>query len=346
MANDALNRKFNEREAQKNREFQTAEREASQQFNLDMWNMNNEYNSFSAQAERAREAGFSPESILGNQSSSQPVTTTPQAGAQASFTSQMSPVLSGLVKQMSEIDLINAEKDKVKSETKGQNLENDFFEKSQTDRLKQIQHSTRSMELDNLLKSKEFEKLDIDIKTAQESFNWLARFNQAQYDTMMVNLNVLRSDFILNMQNYENMQKEGALIDEKIQTENLVQEGQRLDNQAQRYSNVELKYRAEFAKSTGLPIDTPPFEFQYKLWKDGLMPSYCDEVIKPMNEATFKPNDWYVTESQYKSEQSDYGGELTVFGVDVGGFDNKDHSSSSYSRTFDSRKAHTSPHSR
>lgn len=55
-----INNEFNASEALKNREFQTSEREASQQWNLDQWNRENAYNDPSAQRARMEAAGFNP----------------------------------------------------------------------------------------------------------------------------------------------------------------------------------------------------------------------------------------------------------------------------------------------
>lgn len=55
-----INNEFNASEALKNREFQTSEREASQQWNLDQWNRENAYNDPSAQRVRMEAAGFNP----------------------------------------------------------------------------------------------------------------------------------------------------------------------------------------------------------------------------------------------------------------------------------------------
>lgn len=55
-----INNEFNASEALKNRNFQTSEREASQQWNLDQWNRENEYNDPSAQRARMEAAGFNP----------------------------------------------------------------------------------------------------------------------------------------------------------------------------------------------------------------------------------------------------------------------------------------------
>lgn len=290
LVNDSVNRDWNAEEAEKNRQFQREEREAAQQFNIDMWNMNNEYNSFKAQAERAREAGFAPDAILGNQSKSNPVTTSPQAGAQASFTSTMSPVLAQSARAIAETELLVAQRDKVIAEARGKKLENDFFSSSYEDRLKQIAHATKKMEIDN--------------KSAEESFNWLAKFNEAQYETMLVNLNVLRISFLNEMKRGENLVKEGQLIDEKIETENTVQEGNR-------YNNLIDKYRAEFSKETGIALGTSEFEFNFQLWEKGKFNKYCNQVVSKYSDAHLKPSDKVVNVGKnQKTEDVDYSGRV------------------------------------
>lgn len=58
-----INNEFNASEALKNRNFQTSEREASQQWNLDQWNRENAYNDPSAQRARMEAAGFNPYNV-------------------------------------------------------------------------------------------------------------------------------------------------------------------------------------------------------------------------------------------------------------------------------------------
>lgn len=58
-----INNEFNASEALKNRDFQTSEREASQQWNLDQWNRENAYNDPSAQRARMEAAGFNPYNV-------------------------------------------------------------------------------------------------------------------------------------------------------------------------------------------------------------------------------------------------------------------------------------------
>lgn len=81
-----INNEFNASEALKNRDFQTSEREASQQWNLDQWNRENAYNDPSAQRARMEAAGFNPYNMnIGTGSASTSgAQSSPGSGSQAS----------------------------------------------------------------------------------------------------------------------------------------------------------------------------------------------------------------------------------------------------------------------
>lgn len=81
-----INNEFNASEALKNRDFQTSEREASQQWNLDQWNRENEYNDPSAQRARMEAAGFNPYNmnIDAGSASTSGAQSSPGSGSQAS----------------------------------------------------------------------------------------------------------------------------------------------------------------------------------------------------------------------------------------------------------------------
>lgn len=80
-----INNEFNASEALKNREFQTSEREASQQWNLDQWNRENTYNDPSAQRARMEAAGFNPYNmnIDAGSASTSGAQSSPGSGSQA-----------------------------------------------------------------------------------------------------------------------------------------------------------------------------------------------------------------------------------------------------------------------
>ena len=81
-----INNEFNASEALKNRDFQTSEREASQQWNLDQWNRENTYNDPSAQRARMEAAGFNPYNmnIDAGSASTSGAQSSPGSGSQAS----------------------------------------------------------------------------------------------------------------------------------------------------------------------------------------------------------------------------------------------------------------------
>lgn len=81
-----INNEFNASEALKNRNFQTSEREASQQWNLDQWNRENAYNDPSAQRARMEAAGFNPYNmnIDTGSASTSGAQSSPGSGSQAS----------------------------------------------------------------------------------------------------------------------------------------------------------------------------------------------------------------------------------------------------------------------
>lgn len=81
-----INNEFNASEALKNRTFQTSEREASQQWNLDQWNRENAYNDPSAQRARMDAAGFNPYNmnIDTGSASTSGAQSSPGSGSQAS----------------------------------------------------------------------------------------------------------------------------------------------------------------------------------------------------------------------------------------------------------------------
>ena len=81
-------RKFNAEQAELNRQFQTGEREAAQDWNLEMWNKQNEYNTPKAQLERAMAAGINPnaavQGISGSSNAGSVQGSSGQSGSQAS----------------------------------------------------------------------------------------------------------------------------------------------------------------------------------------------------------------------------------------------------------------------
>lgn len=113
------NNQFNAQQAAINRQFQTEEREAAQEWNYSMWQEQNEYNSPEQQYNRLIAAGMNPSTALqmlsqtGNTAGS--VATTPQPGSVASAAGVAQPgsMIALAAKNAAETSLIKGETESV-----------------------------------------------------------------------------------------------------------------------------------------------------------------------------------------------------------------------------------------
>lgn len=286
LLNDHFNRKYNAREAERNREFQREEREAAQQFNIDMWNMNNEYNSLSSQVDRAVDAGFSPNAILegGSQESSM-VQTSPMAGAQSSFQSSMSPVLAGLSKTLAETDLI-------KQQARGQALSNSFDAQSMESRLKLIDKNVEGISTTIKKDLAEIGKTDIETKTLKKAFEYFADFQDVELDVRLAELNKLRNENLKVVEEIKNTKKQGTLLDKQAQIADEQIESLSQDN--------ELKsLEVEISQVTGIPVGTPESDAVLYMWATGSLPDYVRDVRTPLERSSWRPTDYAVPSGLY-----------------------------------------------
>lgn len=320
---------FNAQEAQKNRDFQREERIASQQFNLDMWNMNNEYNSLSSQIDRAKEAGVNPNAILGNGSNvaSQPVKTNPMSGAQASYNSGMPAALLSQAKTIAEIE-------KIKAETKGKNLENDFFQKTFDERVKQVGLETEKLSTEMQKDLADIGKTDIETKTLEKSFEYLGRMNETELQLMNQELTNLYNqnekviqEIITEQKKQSQIDKQMEVMDADIRNTNMdtIHTAHEIVNLDQKTmtekANTEKTYyemtikrlEAGVSKATSIPIGTPEFLAQYWLFLTGQLQSYIDNVVAPSEQATWKPSDWRMDFGNYHKSSRGFQGYKGIF---------------------------------
>lgn len=313
---------YNAQEAEKNRDFQREERIATQEFNLDMWNMNNEYNSLSSQIDRAKEAGVNPNAILGNGSNvaSQPVKTTPMSGAQASYSSGMPAALLSQAKTIAEIE-------KIKAETKGKNLENDFFQKTFDERVKQVGLETEKLSTEMQKDLADIGKTDIETKTLEKSFEYLGRMNETELQLMNQELTNLYNqnekviqEIITELKKQENIDASTRNIN--MDTQHTAHEIVNLDQKTMtEIANTEKSYyemtikrlEAGVSKATSIPIGTPEFQAQYWLFITGHLQSYIDNVVAPTEQATWKPRDWEMPYSNYHRSIRGFQGYKGIF---------------------------------
>lgn len=161
---------YNSREAEKNRNFQREERLQAQEYNTEMWNKTNEYNSIGAQLERAKEAGVSPNAIIGqggNMAFSGP-TSSPMSGNAASSVGMFN---SNIMANAADIAKADAERRNIESDTSWNNASLDA-------------------RLDFL--DKQIDKLGIDIDLGKQQKDFLTTKNSLEIQTMTEELNLLK----------------------------------------------------------------------------------------------------------------------------------------------------------
>ena len=302
---DAENRMFNAKEAEKNRAFQTEERLATQAYNESMWQKNNEYNSLSAQIQRAKEAGISPNAIVGGQYTSpqsSPVTSSPQSGSQASYSSSLpsgilgqSPAMMTSISQLASgasQSILNMQEYQEKKETfderkKAFALDNIIKDSTNKEILSKVGLNNVSIEAQ--LQAIEIieKKSPLELKIMNEELNNLL----IQYKEKEANIKLIdaqtetekeRKELVDAQTETEKERKE--LVEAQTYTE--ISKDGLLEEQitAQEIQNEMQEFRNVFSKLTGIPIDTPEFAFTYDLWKNGSWLDYCNHITNMFNE--------------------------------------------------------------
>lgn len=241
---------FNKAEAAANREFQTSEREAAQQWNLEQWNRENEYNSPVEQMKRAIAAGINPNAVAGSiggaGSQAGQVRTSGQSGAQASVSQPPMPTsyssaISNIAQSLNTI----WQNDKVRSETEGQNIANKYADERNRVEINKLNAETKkqiaSADLDReqrqnvrqmtrALKLKtplEVKQLEIAYQAVQQEIrNARATESKINEETREIgaraDLNVAQTKNV--DASTENLNKEGKILDEKLIYENAIAE--------------------------------------------------------------------------------------------------------------------------
>lgn len=139
-----MNNEFNALEAAKSRDFITSERESQNQWNLDQWNRENEYNSAAAQRARLEEAGLNPYlmmsggsagtagSVVGGSTSSGPQASSASAPAQVPAQFAFSDIDGSILEGINSFFNIKNKKE----QTRGLTLNNDLLAQFGSDRSK------------------------------------------------------------------------------------------------------------------------------------------------------------------------------------------------------------------
>lgn len=127
-------------QAAMNRQYQTAEREAAQDWNLQQWNRENEYNSAKSQYDRLILAGMNPATALqtlsGSDNTANQLATSPQSGSMASPPGSIAGSLADLIGNSANTFWQN---ELLRQQTIGKGIENSYAPKLNEAQLKQIE---------------------------------------------------------------------------------------------------------------------------------------------------------------------------------------------------------------
>lgn len=331
-------REFNAEQAELNRTFQRDERLAAQAFDLDMWNLNNDYNDIGSQIERARAAGVNPMALLGGDyksAQSNPVTTQPQSGSAATSSaggsvgsaliSSTAPLLAsavGGVKQLADAKVANQTLPLVKAELQSR-VEHNYA------LIQKYAHENGYTDIQRDMVAKSIGWMDglnqaeIKVKTAaatrdyNECYEIYQRIaeskNRMANDDARVAIERDVADANIHNINADTTSKDIAntYADRTLAAQMTIEE----------ISAWEAEKRRQFAKDYDLVLGTSEFEFAWQLHCKGRYAEYCDMVIAPAEQATWKPEDYKQT---YKDG-------LKIFGIPL--FD-KDNTEYAFPRSY------------
>lgn len=186
----AQQRRFEQNEAQKQREWNEAMQDKANDFSLQMWNMTNEYNSPSAQRARMEEAGLNPLYYGLDGSSANGFESAQALGFdRASASSFDNPITTAIESAMipKKMEQLQAQIDNLNANTakQGQETETEIKRRQQME----VQIQKDRQEIDNMIKSGELTGKNINL--AEKALEWYDRLQQANvsYQESMSRLN-------------------------------------------------------------------------------------------------------------------------------------------------------------
>lgn len=262
---------FNAEQAQLNRDYQTSERIASQEWNEQMWHKNNEYNSASAQVQRMLQAGINPNTAFGNgysSAESAAPTTTPQAGSAASYSSSMaSSILSALTDQ----NLKMAQIDNLKANTESTEINTKYIGKRATAEIAKIYSDIGVNDFNKDLQERTFALFD--------------KKTRAECDVMMETLNKLRNENLEILKNIDLKDAEIQKIFSDIELNK--KQGNKLDAETtgQNIDNAIQQIVLEFSDATDIPVGASEQQSLFYLWKEGKMQDVYDKIKMNQSES-------------------------------------------------------------
>lgn len=178
FVNGILDRRQERKLAEEQRNWNEEMMDKQNEWSLDMWNRTNEYNSPLEQIKRLRDAGLNPLYYgLDGSSANGLESAQPLGYDRASMKGLANPIqgaLDGYAQMTSlqkDVELKNAQIDKIKSDTKGVDLDNEWKDKTMEARVQseELKNSVTREQIENF--KKEREKMDKEITKLIEEAN-------------------------------------------------------------------------------------------------------------------------------------------------------------------------------
>lgn len=203
------------RQAELNRQFQREERLATQEWNLEMWNRENEYNTPKNQLQRLIDAGVNPNSYFNNMSNvaNGAPKSSPMSGAQASPVSPPTSLIGSGIANYYQNKLLASQSKLVDAEAEGQQQNNDVFDvKFFTD----IRSAWKQMDVADA----QISKYNEEVKKLKSETHGIDLSNAITEQTTQEQIDMIKLTYSTMLIEYENAKKQGNLLDEQIETEN------------------------------------------------------------------------------------------------------------------------------
>lgn len=178
-------------ENSKTREYNLELAKLQNKWNVQQWNNENAYNSPTAQIERMREAGLNPDmmyggGVSGNLSASSPSMTSGAAASPMDFSSLANKkTVFDAALQTAQLNQINAQTDKIKSETQGVDIDNKYkpLEKELGLQLTDTEIRKNKATIDNIIASSEKikqETLNLSVDMYNKLLDYVVKSNSVQ----------------------------------------------------------------------------------------------------------------------------------------------------------------------
>lgn len=304
---------YNAEQAGINRDWQTNERIAAQEYYTDLFNQANEWNSIGSELERGRAAGVSPSAIISgkfNSPSAQPSMPHVGSGSQASTSSggaigsalvgampNMLNATGSFVKNMTDSfvarDMLGLNKQYISSQIHG-----NYAKIKETLSNAGVADATEAQIYQSMRWAEGLNAAEQQRRIAQSTLYYnqcadilsMIEFRKAQATNLeFQNANLAGQTYLSYVQgNKVNIEAAIAEIyGSQIAIEEITQE---------QLETIESRIRVGLAQVLGAPVNSSDFALTYNVWKKGELPTYCSDVLYPINQAGWKPNDHVIRE--------------------------------------------------